>query len=172
MPEGVVARSRDAFRPTAAPRSKGNSRSRQVRILAPSPALGGVVVDPFRVPVADATSMVVLLLLPAERPLAGRRGQPNNSHMTTTFITGANKGLGRETARRLVELGHTVLIGARNPDQGAQVAAALGARFVRIDVTDDGSVAAAAADVAEHEGSIDVLSTTPGLPGRPAIPPP
>jgi NAD(P)-dependent dehydrogenase (short-subunit alcohol dehydrogenase family) len=77
--------------------------------------------------------------------------------MTITFITGANKGLGRETARRLIELGHTVLLGARDLERGVAVATALGARFVPIDVTDDVSVAAAAANVAEHEGSIDVL---------------
>jgi NAD(P)-dependent dehydrogenase (short-subunit alcohol dehydrogenase family) len=85
--------------------------------------------------------------------------------MTITFITGANKGLGRETARRLAGLGHTVLIGARDPEQGAEAAAALGARFVPIDVTDDASVAAAAADVAEHEGLIDVLVNNAGVHG-------
>lgn len=85
--------------------------------------------------------------------------------MTVTFITGANKGLGRETARRLVELGHTVIVGARDPGQGAQAAAALGARFVQIDVTDDASVAAAAADVAGHEGSVDVLINNAGIHG-------
>jgi len=85
--------------------------------------------------------------------------------MTITFIAGANKGLGRETARRLVELGHTVVVGARDPERGAEAAAALGARFVRIDVTDDASVAAAAADVAEHEGSIDVLINNAGIAG-------
>ncbi|MEU2422646.1 SDR family NAD(P)-dependent oxidoreductase [Streptomyces sp. NPDC007851] len=85
--------------------------------------------------------------------------------MTITFITGANKGLGRETARRLVELGHTVLVGARDPGQGAAAADALGARFVRIDVTDDASVAAAAADVAAHEGRIDVLVNNAGVAG-------
>ena len=37
--------------------------------------------------------------------------------MTTTFITGANKSLGLETARRLGEQGHTVLLGARDPDE-------------------------------------------------------
>ncbi|QKV80568.1 SDR family NAD(P)-dependent oxidoreductase [Amycolatopsis sp. Hca4] len=85
--------------------------------------------------------------------------------MTITFITGANKGLGRETARRLVEAGHTVLLGARDPEAGARAAAAVGARFVSIDVTDDASVAAAAADVAEHEGAIDVLINNAGIHG-------
>ncbi|MFF2097314.1 SDR family NAD(P)-dependent oxidoreductase [Streptomyces sp. NPDC058202] len=85
--------------------------------------------------------------------------------MTTTFITGANKGLGHETARRLVVLGHTVIMGARDRERGAEAAAALGARFVRIDVTDDASVAAAAADVAANEGAIDVLINNAGVSG-------
>lgn len=85
--------------------------------------------------------------------------------MTTTFITGANKGLGHETARRLIALGHTVIVGARDPERGAAAAAALGARFVRIDVTDDASVAAAAADVAAHEGVVDVLVNNAGVHG-------
>ncbi|WP_416955448.1 SDR family NAD(P)-dependent oxidoreductase [Streptomyces sp. Agncl-13] len=85
--------------------------------------------------------------------------------MTTTFITGANKGLGHETARRLLALGHTVIVGARDEERGAAAAAALGARFVRIDVTDDASVAAAAADVAAHEGVLDVLINNAGVHG-------
>jgi NAD(P)-dependent dehydrogenase (short-subunit alcohol dehydrogenase family) len=85
--------------------------------------------------------------------------------MPTTLITGANKGLGRETARRLIQLGHTVLIGARDPERGAEAAATLGARFVPIDVTDDASVAAAAANVAEHEGALDVLINNAGIYG-------
>jgi NAD(P)-dependent dehydrogenase (short-subunit alcohol dehydrogenase family) len=72
--------------------------------------------------------------------------------MTITFITGANKGLGYETARRLIELGQTVVIGARDPERGRVAADALGARFVQIDVTNDQSVAAAAANVEQHEG--------------------
>ena len=83
--------------------------------------------------------------------------------MTITFITGANRGLGRETARRLSELGHTVVLGARDAERGAAAAAELGVRFVPIDVTDDASVAAAAADVAAHEGVVDVLVNNAGI---------
>ncbi|PIM74435.1 short-chain dehydrogenase [Streptomyces sp. JV178] len=89
--------------------------------------------------------------------------------MTTTFITGANKSLGYETARRLIEAGHTVLVGARDPQRGQSAADALGARFVRIDVTDDASVAAAAEDIEAREGGIDVLINNAGTFG-PHIP--
>jgi NAD(P)-dependent dehydrogenase (short-subunit alcohol dehydrogenase family) len=85
--------------------------------------------------------------------------------MPTTFITGANKGLGYETARRLIEQNHTVVIGARNRELGRAAAEALGARFVQIEVTDDESVAAAARDVEAHEGHIDVLINNAGIVG-------
>jgi len=85
--------------------------------------------------------------------------------MTTTFITGANKSLGYETARRLIELGHSVVLGARDVRRGQEAADALGARFVQIDVTNDASVTAAAANVAEHEGHLDVLINNAGVSG-------
>ena len=77
--------------------------------------------------------------------------------MTTTLITGANKGLGRETARQLIAAGHTVYAGARDEQRGKEAAAQLGARFVLIDVTDDDSVAAAAAQIQAETGGLDVL---------------
>jgi NAD(P)-dependent dehydrogenase (short-subunit alcohol dehydrogenase family) len=85
--------------------------------------------------------------------------------MTITFITGANKGLGFETARRLIAQGHTVLLGARDAAAGRAAADELGARYVPIDVTDEGSVAEAAADVERHEGAIDVLVNNAGIAG-------
>jgi len=87
--------------------------------------------------------------------------------MTTTLITGANKGLGYETARQLVAAGHTVYIGARNAERGSRAAEQLGARFVPLDVTDDASVAAAAATIAA-EGGLDVLVNNAGIEGRTA----
>jgi NAD(P)-dependent dehydrogenase (short-subunit alcohol dehydrogenase family) len=84
---------------------------------------------------------------------------------TITFITGANKGLGFETARRLAELGHTVLLGARDPQRGQAAAGRLGVRFVPIDVTDDDSVKRAAADVEAHEGRLDTLINNAGIIG-------
>lgn len=85
--------------------------------------------------------------------------------MTITLITGANKGLGFETARRLVDAGHTVLLGARDRERGTAAADSLGVRFVQIDVSDDDSVAAAAADILEHEGALDVLVNNAGIMG-------
>jgi len=85
---------------------------------------------------------------------------------TVTFITGANKGLGYETARRLTELGHTVILGARDKERGEAAAGRLGVRFVQIDVTDDAAVASAAADVEAHEGRVDRLINNAGITGR------
>ena len=85
---------------------------------------------------------------------------------TITFITGANKGLGYETARRLTELGHTVILGARDKERGEAAAGRLGVRFVQIDVTDDAAVASAAADVEAHEGRVDRLINNAGIIGR------
>jgi NAD(P)-dependent dehydrogenase (short-subunit alcohol dehydrogenase family) len=85
--------------------------------------------------------------------------------MTTTLITGANKGLGYETARRLIAAGHDVWIGAREPARGQAAAAALGARFVQLDVTVDESVAAAAATLESERDALDVLVNNAGVTG-------
>lgn len=85
--------------------------------------------------------------------------------MTTTLITGANRGIGRETARRLIEAGHDVWIGARNAREGERAAQELGARFVQIDVTDPESVDAAAQTVRDAGTGLDVLVNNAGVAG-------
>jgi NAD(P)-dependent dehydrogenase (short-subunit alcohol dehydrogenase family) len=84
--------------------------------------------------------------------------------MTTTLITGANKGLGYETARRLLAEGHDVWVAARDETRGRAAAEELGARFVSLDVTDDASVAAAVEVVAAETG-LDVLVNNAGISG-------
>ena len=80
--------------------------------------------------------------------------------MTTSLITGANRSLGLETARRLVEAGHTVYAGMRNPATGDD-ARALGAHVVQLDVGDTASVTAAMAELPE----LDVLVNNAGILG-------
>ncbi|MGF1424922.1 SDR family oxidoreductase [Kitasatospora sp. LaBMicrA B282] len=82
--------------------------------------------------------------------------------MTTTLITGANKGLGFETARRLIAAGHTVYVGSRDLERGRRAAEELGARLVQLDVTDDASVTAAA-QLIEADGGLDVLVNNAGV---------
>lgn len=82
--------------------------------------------------------------------------------MTTTLITGATRGLGLETARQLVAAGHTVYVGARDKARGRAVAEEIGARSVRIDVTDDESVAAAFHRIGA-EGGVDVVVNNAGI---------
>ncbi|MEW1840047.1 SDR family NAD(P)-dependent oxidoreductase [Nonomuraea angiospora] len=89
--------------------------------------------------------------------------------MTITLITGANKGIGFETAKQLLELGHVVYIGARDVERGEKAAAALGARFVQLDVTDDASVSSALATIDAAEGRLDVLVHNAGILGDGAI---
>jgi NAD(P)-dependent dehydrogenase (short-subunit alcohol dehydrogenase family) len=83
--------------------------------------------------------------------------------MTVTLITGANKGLGYETTRLLTARGHTVYIGARSVERGQAAAARLGARFVRLDVTDDASAEAAIRVIEERDGLLDVLVNNAGI---------
>ncbi|MCC3762306.1 SDR family oxidoreductase [Glycomyces sp. TRM65418] len=78
------------------------------------------------------------------------------------IITGANKGIGIEIARGLGKRGLTVLVGARSAERGETAAATLrdeglDAHFLHLDVTDETIVAAAAKQVEEQYGKLDVL---------------
>jgi NAD(P)-dependent dehydrogenase (short-subunit alcohol dehydrogenase family) len=83
------------------------------------------------------------------------------------LVTGANKGLGKETARQLAHGRITVLLGSRNRDRGADAArdlAADGADVIpiRLDVTDAASVQAAAEQVRRDYGRLDILINNAG----------
>ena len=102
--------------------------------------------------------------------------EPANTDQTTTaLITGANKGLGLETARQLGERGWTVWLGARDPELGRPAAEKLAAegadvRFVQLDVTNDASVTSAVATVEAETGTLDVLVNNAGIAGTTALP--
>lgn len=83
--------------------------------------------------------------------------------MGVVLVTGANKGIGFETAKQLQELGHAVYVGARTPERGQDAAQRIGARFVQLDVTDDDSVARALEVIAAAEGRLDVLVNNAGI---------
>lgn len=90
------------------------------------------------------------------------------STIKTALITGANKGIGLETARQLGQQGITVLIGARDAARGNAAAAQLksegiAAHFVQLDVTDPASVAAAAAKIEKEFGRLDILVNNAGM---------
>ena len=84
------------------------------------------------------------------------------------LITGANKGIGLETARQLGKLGFEVLIGARDAKAAASAAAALrqdgiSAEPLLLDVTSDASIARAAAGVSARHAALDVLVNNAGV---------
>ncbi|MDH4072442.1 MAG: SDR family oxidoreductase [Gammaproteobacteria bacterium] len=78
------------------------------------------------------------------------------------FITGGTAGIGLAAARRLIKAGASVAIVGRRAE-GERIAAEIGARFYRADVTAEETVVAAL-DAARRElGPIDVLFNNAGI---------
>jgi NAD(P)-dependent dehydrogenase (short-subunit alcohol dehydrogenase family) len=84
------------------------------------------------------------------------------------LITGANKGIGLETARQLAQQKIIVLIGARDAAKGESAAKTLrdeglDARALTIDVSDGASIQRAADSVAKEFGQLDILINNAGV---------
>lgn len=94
---------------------------------------------------------------------------PSNNGSSTAsrvaLVTGGNKGLGFETARRLKGLGFRVYIGAREAGRGKEAASQLDVEWLQLDVTDEASVRAAASELRERESRLDVLINNAGVAG-------
>lgn len=94
------------------------------------------------------------------------------SNPMIALVTGGNKGIGREVAAQLAQLGHTVIIGARSLERGERTAAELRAAggsvtAVALDVTDAASVAAAAERIMSDHGHLDALINNAGISHQP-----
>ena len=81
------------------------------------------------------------------------------------LITGANKGIGLETARQLAAQGMHVLLGAREAANGEAAAKKIGGDVepLTIDVTNLESIRAAVRTVEERFGRLDVLINNAGV---------
>ncbi|HZE57276.1 MAG TPA: SDR family oxidoreductase [Chthoniobacterales bacterium] len=90
------------------------------------------------------------------------------SSKKTALVTGANKGIGLETARQLGQKGITVLVGARDDAKARRAAEklrkeAIDAHGVVIDVNDAASIEKAAAQIERDYGRLDILVNNAGV---------
>ena len=92
------------------------------------------------------------------------------SEQQTALVTGANKGIGFEIAAGLGRLGFAVGVGARDEKRRDDAVSRLEAAGIEVfavplDVTDDASVTAAAAQLEQRAGRLDVLVNNAGVTG-------
>ena len=85
--------------------------------------------------------------------------------MKRALVTGANRGIGLAIARGLVDLGHEVLLGARNAAAGKRAARRIGAAALELDVADPSSIRRAV----EEAGTVDVLVNNAGVLGSGSV---
>jgi NAD(P)-dependent dehydrogenase (short-subunit alcohol dehydrogenase family) len=79
------------------------------------------------------------------------------------LVSGANRGIGRETARQLAERGYDVIVTARDEAKAREAAEAIGGRPLELDVADPASIERAATAVREDPGALDVLVNNAGI---------
>ncbi len=91
--------------------------------------------------------------------------------MKKALITGANKGIGFETAKQLLQKGFYVYIGSRNLKSGLAAVEKLKSEglsqveVVQLDVTDENSVKTAREEIGKKTDSLDVLINNAGING-------
>jgi NAD(P)-dependent dehydrogenase (short-subunit alcohol dehydrogenase family) len=99
--------------------------------------------------------------------------------MKTALITGANRSIGFETARQMIEQGYFVFVGSRDRQKGEEAATQLNAAVkaqdnaaatpraeaIHLDVIDPASITTARETIGRKTGSLDVLINNAGISG-------
>jgi NAD(P)-dependent dehydrogenase (short-subunit alcohol dehydrogenase family) len=91
--------------------------------------------------------------------------------MKKVLITGANKSIGFETARQLLQNGYYVFLGSRNLDNGLAAVEKLKAEgltqveVIQLDITNDESVKNARMQIGKKTEALDVLINNAGISG-------
>lgn len=87
------------------------------------------------------------------------------SQQRIALITGGNRGIGFETAKKLAEQGIKVVIGVRDTQKGEQAVAALGAEadFVLYDASQADAAQKVAQTLESRYGKLDILVNNAGI---------
>ncbi|WP_430785756.1 SDR family NAD(P)-dependent oxidoreductase [Actinoplanes sp. G11-F43] len=84
----------------------------------------------------------------------------------TALVTGAAGGIGKHTARRMVEEGATVIVADVQDTLGAETAAEINAHYLSLDVTSEAAWERAVQTVRETFGGLDILVNNAGISDR------
>jgi NAD(P)-dependent dehydrogenase (short-subunit alcohol dehydrogenase family) len=98
----------------------------------------------------------------------GKGKKMSEQNQKIALITGANRGIGFETARQLGQQGIKVLLGARNEEKGKQAAETLqgeglDVEFILLDVDNTETHESAARSIEEKFGKLDILVNNAGI---------
>ena len=85
-----------------------------------------------------------------------------NTGKKTILITGASSGMGKETAKDLIQQGHTVYCAARRVDQMEELKA-LGGKLIKLDISVNDDIENCVNQVIEESGRVDVLWNNAGF---------